>query len=157
MISGASWFVSCVILVLTLIPHLGPSVDSFPNAYMFPWAHPLFILFLFVKRNKNLKKKNPWFQPSTVRLPGRVLQAGKAKWMADPGPSLRTGRGLLVAGLCHMPSSTCFCAATPGLSLSSAHSRQEAFAWQLLFAMVPLIFPTGASQSSRAYLGSWLA
>lgn len=58
MISGASWFVSCVILVLTLIPHLGPSVDSFPNAYMFPWAHPLFIMFLFVKRNKNLKKKS---------------------------------------------------------------------------------------------------
>lgn len=83
MISGASWFVSCVILVLPLIPPLRPSIGSFPNAYMFPWAHPLFILFLFVKRNKNFKKILGFSHPllsSSVRLPGSVLQAGKAKW-----------------------------------------------------------------------------
>lgn len=163
--ADAYWYilVCCVILVLPLISPLRPSVGSFPCAYMFSWAHPLFILFLFVKRNK-IKKKNPRFQSSTVVFlseiaRGRVLQVGKASGRgcflyADLGPSLRPGRGLLVAGLCHMPSSTCFCAATPGFSLSSAHSRQEAFAWQLIFALVPPKFPTGAPQASRAHLGS---
>lgn len=74
--------VCCVILVLPLISPLRPSVGSFPCAYMFSWAHPLFILFLFVKRNKILK--NPRFQSSTVVFLSEIARessaSGKVKW-----------------------------------------------------------------------------
>lgn len=165
MLSGASWSVSCVVLLLPLVSPVRPSSGSFFYVYMFPWTHPLFTLFLFAKWNKNFLKilgfSNALLS-SSVRLQRRVPQLGKPSGRGrfphiGLGPSLRTGIGTLSYAILYLCPGLLLCSYARSFSAPQIIPDRRLLPGNLFFSIVPPKFPAGASRFSRAHLGSLTA